>query len=197
MKGRASIRVGRGQSLPRVLLCAALFALALGLAWSLAGGMRVQTRPDADEPSYTVPSPAPVYVQRGDEVEARYRAYRERLQGFHKTLQARLRSDAPDLLPKVEAAAPKTVRHGYQTLPRVVEDTPAPLQRPRAKSVWYSWPWTARLIERDLQKLDELEAEFSRSAALASEAQRSAYEKVLTAFCCAAGSWGRGCRTTP
>jgi hypothetical protein len=64
----------------------------------------------------------------------------------------------------------------------MVADAPAPVQRPRATSAWYTWPWTEQLIARDLQKLEELEAEFSRSVALALEAQRAVYETVLAAY---------------
>ena len=130
----------------------------------------------------TEPSPAPAYVQRGDAVEARYRAYRERLQGFHETLQARVRSAAPDLVPKVEAAAPKTVRHGYQILPRLVPDVLAPVQRPRATSAWYSWPWTEQLIARERHKLDALEAVLDRISTLPSAKQGAAYEKAVADY---------------
>src|SRR5947208_8872718 len=99
----------------------------------------------------------PPYVRRGDEVEARYRAYRDRLQRFHEMLSARAKRDAPALFATLEAASPKPVLHGYQILPKLVPDAPPPSERPRAKSSWYSWPWTEQLIDRDRQKLERME----------------------------------------
>ena len=66
-------------------------------------------------------SSLPPYVRRGDEVEARYRAYSGRLEHFFETLAARVRESAPDVSPKLEAARPKGVLHGYQVM-EVVAD---------------------------------------------------------------------------
>ena len=68
----------------------------------------------------------PPYVRRGDEVEARYRAYRDRLQHLYEVLFARAKRDAPALFPTLEAASPKPVLHGYQILPKLVPDAPPP-----------------------------------------------------------------------
>src|SRR5213592_2475251 len=124
----------------------------------------------------------PPYIRRGDEVEARYRAYRDRLQRFHELLSARAKRDAPALFPTIEATPPKPVLHGYQILPKLVPDAPPPSERPRAKSAWYSWPWTEQLIDRDRQKLDRLEAELDRIATLAAPERKAAYDKLVTSY---------------
>ena len=124
----------------------------------------------------------PPYVRRGDEVEARYRAYRDRLQHLYEVLFARAKRDAPALFPTLEAASPKPVLHGYQILPKLVPDAPPPSERPRAKSSWYSWPWTEQLIDRDRQKLDRLEAELDRLATLTATERKAAYEKMVADY---------------
>src|SRR2546426_8571185 len=113
-------------------------------------------------PAESPSSSAPPYVRRGEQVEARARAYRERLERFHETLSARIGAEAPDLLPKLQAALPDPLPHGYQILPRLVPDSPAPSERPRARSAWYTWPWTEQLIRREIDKIDGLEAGLAR-----------------------------------
>ena len=51
----------------------------------------------------------PPHLQRGDEVEARYRSYQERLERFFRDLAARLEAEAPDLLAKLREAPPAPV----------------------------------------------------------------------------------------
>jgi hypothetical protein len=48
----------------------------------------------------------PAYIARGDQVESRYRAYRERLERFHDLLSKRVKEFGLDVLPKLQAAAP-------------------------------------------------------------------------------------------
>src|SRR5206468_1130481 len=47
------------------------------------------------------PSPRAPYLQRGDEVEGRYRAYRERLERFFEALSAVIAVEAPELRPSL------------------------------------------------------------------------------------------------
>src|SRR2546426_12386012 len=108
------------------------------------------------------PSSALPYVRRGEQVEARACAYRERLERFHETLSARIRAEAPDLVPKLQAARPDPLPHGYQILPKLVPDSSAPSERPRARAAWYTWPWTEQLIQRESDKIDGLEAGLAR-----------------------------------
>ena len=129
----------------------------------------------------TAPS-VPPYERRGDEVEAHYRVYRERLESFYELLSTRVTENAPDLYPKLEAARPKPVRHGYQTLPKLVPDPPALLERPRAKPAWYSWPWTERLIELQMAKIGGLAAELDRVPDLTPPTRRAVCEELVAEY---------------
>ncbi len=122
------------------------------------------------------------YVRRGDVVDARYRACRGRLERFYEALSARVREDAPDSYPKLRATPPKPILHGYQILPKLGPDAPRPTERPRAKSAWYSWPWTERLIERESQKIEGFQAELDRVPALTPAERRAALEMIVAAF---------------
>jgi hypothetical protein len=124
----------------------------------------------------------PPYVQRGDAVEARYRAYKERLERVYETLRARVRADAPDLSPQLEKAAPKPLAHGYQILPKLIPDVPPPAAPLRATSAHYSWPWTETMIEREMKRLDALAATLDDTASLDRARRRSADEKMLADY---------------
>src|SRR4051794_13051133 len=65
------------------------------------------------------------YIREGDRVEQRFRAYRERLDGFHQILQSMIARDFPVLLSELQGAPPQPVVFGYQMLPRIVENAPA------------------------------------------------------------------------
>ena len=80
-----------------------------------------------------MPSKPPYKTRRGDEVEMHYRAYNERLESFYERLSTKVRENAPDLHPTFKAAPPKAVLHGYQILPKLVADGPAPPERPRPR----------------------------------------------------------------
>ncbi len=127
-------------------------------------------------------SSLPPYVRRGDEVEARYRAYRGRLERFYETLSTRVAPEAPDLHPKLKAEPPKPVPRGYQILPRLAPDAPRPAGRSRPRSRWYSWPWTERLIEGEILKIEGLRAELERVPTLTPAERRAAYEKMLADY---------------
>src|SRR5438477_13179236 len=90
-------------------------------------------------------APAPPWVRRGQVVEARQAAYRERLRRTYEALRARVEQDAPDALPALASASPRPVRLGYQILPRLVEDAPRPSAPPAARPRSYSWPWTEQM----------------------------------------------------
>lgn len=124
----------------------------------------------------------PPYTRRGDEVEMRYRAYNERLEFFYERLSAGVRENAPELHPTLKAAPPKAVLHGYQILPKLVPDGQAPPERPRIRPAWYSWPWTQRLIELQVQKIEGLEAERDHILALTPTERRAGYGKLVADY---------------
>jgi hypothetical protein len=130
---------------------------------------------DSAAPASATPSPRPAYLQRGDETEERYQAYRARLQRFFETLDARVAEDAPDLRPSLVPPAP--VPYGYQILPRLVPDPPR-RSRSRIVSGSYSWRRTESYIDGGRARLDALGLRLGEAAHLAGEARRRELEKL-------------------
>jgi len=129
--------------------------------------------------SAPLPSGAePAFVVRGRQTEARQRALNERLERIAKELSDRFRREAPDLLAALEPPPPTIF--GYRILPRVVPD--APLSAPAEPQVMrYSWPWSDTLIEREMAKLDQLEADLA-GIPLSATARRAAYEALAADY---------------
>ncbi|HYB42469.1 MAG TPA: hypothetical protein VEL75_11900 [Candidatus Methylomirabilis sp.] len=152
------------------LRAAAVLALAVGMA--------------AAEPS--PPSPpaaaAPPYLRRGDEVEARDRGYRERLERFFERFGASLERDAPDLFARLAEAPPRAVPYGYGILPRVVPDPPRPEQPARVISASFSWARVDGFIGRGLEKLDRLEGRLEASRRLPAAERRSEWERMVEEY---------------
>ena len=122
---------------------------------------------------------APNYVQRGDRVQERYQIYSQRLEGYFESLRAALEADAPDLLPLLEV--PKPPQHGYQIVPEIVAGAPLSEDPPRARSSWYSWPWTEKLIDGELRKIAGIEAELHTAWTRSSRIRRTLYESLARA----------------
>src|ERR671934_2250061 len=116
----------------------ALVLVVFPLLGFIGGDISIGEAPDSANPDQALSS-VPPYVRRGDEVEARYRAYRERLERFYDRLAHRLKEDKPDLYEKLKDTSPKPVVHGYQVLPRIVANPPKPATPPRAISTSFSW----------------------------------------------------------
>ncbi len=143
-----------------------------------------QPRPSTADAGAT-PSPPPAYVQRGDAVEARYKTYKDRLQRFYDTLCARVKVEAPDLYPKLAHAPPKPAVYGYGLLPKLLPlptPGPTPAQRPRARSAWYTWPWTEQKIDTEIKKLDGLTTDLERIPTLPANERRSLCEKLVNEY---------------
>lgn len=147
-----------------------------------AGGRPVHAASTGDGAATPVSISKPAYVTRGDQVESRYRAYRERLERFHDLLSERVKELGLDLLPKLQAAAPKPIPHGYQILPKFAADLAVPSKKPRATSTGFSWPRTDQLIDQGAKSLAALEAELERAAARPGEERRAAYDKLIDGF---------------
>lgn len=98
--------------------------------------------------------PAVAYVERGRQVEARQRAYHERIERLYEALSDAIRQAAPDLLP---AIAPPPDAHGYQLLPKIETAAPPPPGGARAQVVRFNWKVTTAWIERDMGTLERLE----------------------------------------
>jgi len=128
------------------------------------------------------PASSPGYVTRGDQVESRYRAYRERLERIHDRLAERVKEFGLELSGKLKAAAPQPIPHGYQILPRFAADMAPPAKKPRATSTGFSWPRTERLIEQGYKVLIGLEAQLEEIAGRPGAKRRAAYEKLIDDF---------------
>ena len=114
------------------MILGALAAFALGAGAAPERGSVEGTKRDGDGAAPAAAAPAPPWVRRGQVVEARQAAYRERLRRTYEALRARVERDAPDVLPALASASPRPVRLGYQILPRLVADAPRPSERARA-----------------------------------------------------------------
>jgi hypothetical protein len=124
--------------------------------------------------------PASVHIQRSDLVQANYLIHAKRLRGYYELLEAALKANAPDLLSLLES--PEPMQHGYRILPKIIAGAPAPEQRPRAQSLWYSWPWTDHLIDEALKEIAGSATQLKRAAALSLTARRKVYEKLAVSY---------------
>src|SRR6185369_9290653 len=119
----------------------------------------------------------PAFVVRGDGVEARYRAGKERLQRLREALRARLERDARDLLPRLERTPPPVRAGGYQIVPKLVGDPPPPAEPIRATPSRYSWPRTEQLIARQEDDVRRLEADLAAEPSAAD--RRATCERLV------------------
>jgi hypothetical protein len=145
-------------------------AITPGLSYGQAAGT-----PPAPEPAV-----GPPYLLRGDEVEQRYNAHRERLDAYYRRLGAQLDKDAPDLRPKIEPAAP--VVFGYQVLPALTDPAPG-AKRTRITFSPFSWPRTDSVIDRGRDSLAIIEVRLDSVAALTSpDEKHRGYEGIVREY---------------
>jgi hypothetical protein len=119
--------------------------------------------------------PPAVRIHAGDLVQEHYLTYGKRLQAYYESLLSALKANAPDLLPLLQA--PKPPQHGYQILPRIVPHSQSE-EPPRTRSASYSWPWTNKLIDTELNQIYWSDAELKRAAALGANARTALYERL-------------------
>src|ERR1700693_5604525 len=131
-------------------------------------------------PASATSAPRAPYLQRGDQVEGRYKMYRERLQRLFEALGARLEKEAPETRPKITPPAP--VPHGYQILPKLIPDPAPPPGRRRIVLSSFSWSRTESLIERDRTRLDSLEARLDDAVQLTGEDRLREYDKLVDEY---------------
>ncbi len=120
------------------------------------------------------------YLKRGDEVDKRYEVHRAQLEKFFGVFSQRLRTKAPDLLPKI--APPLAVPFGYQILPNLL---PIPTWRPRPSRLTlspFSWSRTDSLIDRDRGKLAVLEARLEKVKLAKNEERHREYEAMAEEY---------------
>ena len=143
----------------RLILLGAMAALT-------AGGLDAQT---TEGPS--------AYVRRGDDVEASYRGYVDRLERYHARLRAALAREAPDLVERLDPAPPAETPYGYQILPTLVPGTTGtPQTRPVSTS--YSWPRTQRMLDDELGKLIRDERDLDDARGQPVTTRRNIHERL-------------------
>jgi hypothetical protein len=157
-------------------------ALLLGAAF-LATVQIAPAAPEGGPPDSAASAASrPPYEQRGDEVEARYQSYRERLAHFFKAFGAHLEPDAPDLAARLREAPPAPVPYGYGILPKLMPDPPRPHPLPGIVSVSYSWRRTEGFVDRDLAKLEKLETRFAQTTSAGGEDRRRAWSEMVEEY---------------
>jgi len=124
----------------------------------------------------------PPYIRRGDEVEARTKAYRESLERFYNGFALILKEDERDLYEKLKGASPTPVVYGYQVLPRIVPDAARPTTRPRATSTSFSWRRVESFLDTDIPRLDRLEETLARLSGAARKEARDALESMISEY---------------
>jgi hypothetical protein len=149
--------------------------------------MSIGEAADSPNPDQALSS-VPPYVRRGDEVEARYRAYRERLERFYDRFALLLKKDEPDLYEKLKSAHPKPVVHGYQVLPRIIPDPPKPATPPRAISTSFSWRRTEGFLDVDTARLGALEESLGSLSRMPHAEARASIERMVSEYLVLAGN---------
>ena len=149
-------------------------ALSLGVSLLARGVCGIETVPGA-----AADATVPAHVKRAEQVEARHREYRDRLERLRRQLGTDLERKAPDLYAKLEAA-PGPVPHGYGILPKITPELTGPA--PKVASTSYSWSRTERLIAADSARLDKLEAAVRDAAGLGEDRRRRQWEQAVSEY---------------
>ena len=141
------------------------------LLWPGAGVGAAQS-PDAD---------APPYVQRGEDVQAIYTAFVDRLQRFYVRLRRAVEREAPELAPRLDEKPPAPLAYGYQRLPKLLpgraESSPS-----RPRSISFGWPRTQRIIDGQVARLAEAERVLDAVVPSAGTAPRAPLEGLIADY---------------
>jgi hypothetical protein len=129
--------------------------------------------------SAKVEGPRPAYLQRGDEVEQRYRAHRENLEKFFAALRSQVVANAPELEPRL--LPPADVPFGYQIVPNLLPDPPRTSQRSRIKLSPFSWPRTDSIIGRGRDALANLRIKLDTMDRVPGD-RKSAYTPIVDEY---------------
>lgn len=167
---------------PRLLSCVLPFLI---LAISVVPCPLPRAEEHTPAPAIVTPSettPLPPYIQRGNEVTARYHAYTARLGRFHGALHALLARNAPDLAAQLREAPPQPVASGYQILPHLVADAPLPEPSPRPISTAYSWGRTEQLLAGEHVELTVLETSLQEILRHPAVARRPTYAELVAEY---------------
>ena len=125
------------------------------------------------------PGPAtPSYVQRGEEVQATYTAFVDRLRQFRARLRRVVEREAPELAGRLDGKPPEPGVYGYQNLPKFVPGRAAGLPS-RPQSISYGWPRTQRIIDGEVARLVAAERVLEAVVPAAGPTQRETFERLV------------------
>ena len=147
-------------------------------AFVMAGVLFMKPCCTSAEPQHSPATPG--HIWRSNVVQQHYLLHAKRLERYYESLLATLKANAPDLLPLLDS--PKPLQHGYNILPNITADAASTEQRPRARSIWYSWPWTDNLIDGALKEIVRSAAELQHATTFSSQARRRVYEKLAHSY---------------
>jgi hypothetical protein len=143
-----------------------LIALAVLLSFQIPLGQYAAGTPRFDPRAH---------IERGDRVEKRYEAYSKRLAKHQTALITTVKQSAPSRLVHLQPREP--ILHGYQILPRITAGAAAE-RHTLPGPVAYSWPWTDRLIDSELEKIIHSEADLRRAQRTTAPERDAILEKL-------------------
>ena len=120
----------------------------------------------------------PAYVQRGEDVQATYGAFVDRLGRFRTRLRQIVEREAPELAGRLDAKPPAPVAYGYQRLPVFVPGRAEGLPS-RPQSISYGWPRTRGIIDGEVARLEVAERVLDTVVPTAGSTQRAALEVLI------------------
>jgi hypothetical protein len=168
---------------PAIRLTSALLIIFIGCMTFFIPSLPAQestiARSPAAQPQKGSLSP---YIQRGNEVSARFHAFTTSLGEFHQDLQERLIREAPDLAEQLKDKPPQALVYGYQILPPLTEDEPLPEKPGRVASTSYSWVRIDRLLDAEYARLKTSQAVLRKFAAQPVVEQRHLYEQLVVDY---------------
>jgi len=122
----------------------------------------------------------PPHVARGNDVEATYTPYVERLRRYQARLRRHLDADAPDLAAGLKKDPPTPIEYGYLIVPRLSVEQPVSPVAPW--SAGYNWPWTSQMLDTKQAELASAEQSLDSVETLDETARRSVYEQLVTGY---------------
>jgi hypothetical protein len=175
-------RVGRSPA-PRQSVVGALMSrptMLTRIACSAGVAICLATAAGATQAPAPDTAGTPPYVTRGDQVEATYTAYVERLERYQSRLRAHLEVDAPDLAERLTPVPPTPIDYGYQIVPELTVVEPAPPAAPRSGG--YNWPWTNDMLDRQQTKLGAVEQLLDKVDGFTAQQRRDTYEQLIDGY---------------
>ncbi len=119
----------------------------------------------------------PPYLERGNTVDERYRAYTKRLASLHEALRARL---LQGLANKLHSEPPQPFVYGYQILPKFVPEKDSLKTTSGPTSMAYSWSRTEKLLDQEVTRFSAVEERLQKLPTRAVAEHRTVYEQTVT-----------------